>query len=183
VKTEGIESVTLADIGYAEQLGCRIKLLGRAIHREEDGKTSAYVAPHLVHENNLIASVEGVMNGIIVRGNAIGDVMFYGAGAGKLPTASAVVADVIDAAKHITARKWLSWEDGSDDIIYDSALLESAWYVRAAVPKEEIAKRFGDVRTIEGAGEIVFVTPVMNKFALSEKLDGMDIKAAFRILK
>jgi homoserine dehydrogenase len=183
VKTEGIESVTLADIGYAEQLGCRIKLLGRAIHREEDGKISAYVAPHLVHENNLIASVEGVMNGIIVRGNAIGDVMFYGAGAGKLPTASAVVADVIDAAKHITARKWLSWEDGSDDIIYDSALLESAWYVRAAVPKEGIAKRFGDVRTIEGAGEIVFVTPVMNKFALSEKLDGMDIKAAFRILK
>jgi homoserine dehydrogenase len=182
VKTEGIESVTLADIGFAGKLGCRVKLLGRAIHRE-DGKIAVYVAPHLVHDDNLIASVEGVMNGIIVRGNAIGDVMFYGAGAGKLPTASAVVADVIDAAKHISARKWLSWEDGADEIIYDSALLENSWYVRTTAKKEEIAAGFGDVQLIEGEGEKIFVTPSMNRYDLEDKLGGMSVSAAFRILQ
>lgn len=183
VKTQGIESVTLADIAYAEKLGCRIKLLGRAIHRQEDGKITAYVAPHLVRSDKLIASVEGVMNGIIVRGNAIGEVMFYGAGAGKLPTASAVVADIIDAVKHIGARKWLSWEDGSDELIYDSSLLESPWYVRAAAGKEEISAKFGGVETLEGPGEVVFVTPSMNEYKLKETLEGIHVLAAFRILE
>ena len=123
------------------------------------------------------------MNGIIVRGNAIGDVMFYGAGAGKLPTASAVVADVIDAAKHISARKWLSWEDGADEIIYDSALLENSWYVRTTAKKEEIAAGFGDVQLIEGEGEKIFVTPSMNRYDLEDKLGGMSVSAAFRILQ
>jgi len=183
VKTQGIENVTLADIGYAEKLGCRVKLLGRAIHRQDDGKITAYVAPHLVRGDKLIASVEGVMNGIIVRGNAIGEVMFYGAGAGKLPTASAVVADVIDAVKHIGARKWLSWEDGADELIYDSALLESRWYVRTAAGKEEVSEKFGEVEILEGPGEIVFVTPSMNEYQLKEALEGIHVLAAFRILE
>jgi homoserine dehydrogenase len=74
--------------------------------------------------------VDGVMNGIVVRGNAIGDVMFYGAGAGKLPTASAVVADIIDAAKHDKTRKLISWNSGSSDMMRPSSELKNRWYVR-----------------------------------------------------
>ena len=95
--------MTLADVAYADACGKKIKLLGRAIHRD-DGKVCAYVAPHLVDVEDPLAGVEDVFNAIAVKGNAIGDVMFYGRGAGKLPTASAVVADVIDAAATKTQR-------------------------------------------------------------------------------
>ena len=107
VPTEGITKVTLADVDYADEAGKKIKLLGRAI-KNEDGTVTAYVAPHLVDESNPLAGVEDVFNAITVKGNAVGDVMFYGRGAGKLPTASAVVADVIDAAKHIHTKSiWI----------------------------------------------------------------------------
>ena len=98
VPTQGIRGVTLADVAYADSCGYKIKLLGRAI-REPEGKVCAFVAPHLVSCENPLAGVEDVFNAIAVTGNAVGDVMFYGRGAGKLPTASAVVADVIDIAK------------------------------------------------------------------------------------
>ena len=194
VLTEGIESVTLDDINYAGRIGYRIKLLGRAIHMEcgvsEDGKTTddkiaVYVAPHLVSEENLISSVDGVMNGIVVRGNAIGDVMFYGAGAGKLPTASAVVADIIDAAKHMNARRWLSWQDGGPDIIYDARLLESAWYVRATDDLEKIRSVFGPVSIIDGIkeGETAFTTAVMSQKAAEPLLKEIHALSAFRIIE
>ncbi len=100
VPTEGIRDVTLEDVAYADSCGYKIKLLGRAI-REPEGKVCAFVAPHLVPASNPLSGVEDVFNAIAVTGNAIGDVMFYGRGAGKLPTASAVVADVIDIAKDL----------------------------------------------------------------------------------
>ena len=100
VPTEGIRNVTLEDVAYADPAGYKIKLLGRCL-RQEDGKVCAFVAPHLVPGENPLAGVEDVFNAIAVTGNAIGDVMFYGRGAGKLPTASAVVADVIDIAKDL----------------------------------------------------------------------------------
>ena len=114
VPTEGITGVTLADVAYADSCGKKLKLLGRAIRRT-DGKVCAYVAPHLVDRENPLSGVEDVFNAIAVRGNAIGDVMFYGRGAGKLPTASAVVADVIDAAKHRDEKKRMFWAEGGDD--------------------------------------------------------------------
>jgi homoserine dehydrogenase len=183
VPTEGIDTVTLNDIGYAGRIGYKIKLLGRAIH-EEDDKIAVYVAPHLVSEENLISGVEGVMNGIVVRGNAIGDVMFYGAGAGKLPTASAVVADIIDAAKHVNARKWLSWADGGPDIIYDVDLLENEWYVRTTTSLDVIKSIFGEISVISGCkeGETAFITAVMSK----KKADGLFkeicVLSSFRII-
>jgi homoserine dehydrogenase len=183
VQTEGIEAVTLDDISYANRIGYRIKLLGRAI--QMDGDTIAvYVAPHLVSEDNLIASVEGVMNGIIVRGNAIGDVMFYGAGAGKLPTASAVVADIIDAAKHVNARKWLSWQDGGADMIYDTDLLKNAWYVRAADSLDKVKSVFGEISVIDGLkdGETAFTTKVMSKTEADNLLGNISVLSAFRII-
>jgi homoserine dehydrogenase len=183
VLTEGIEAVTLDDICYAGRAGYKIKLLGRAIHMEGD-TIAVYVAPHLVSEENLISGVEGVMNGIVVSGNAIGDVMFYGAGAGKLPTASAVVADIIDAAKHINARKWLSWADGGADMIYDVNLLENAWYVRTSANTDQIKRVFGDVAIISGCkdGETAFTTAKMNKNNADSLFKEIPVLSAFRII-
>lgn len=88
-----------------------IKLIGRA-QKQADGRLYAVVAPMILPKASLLADVNDVFNGIMVRGDAIGDVVFYGRGAGKLPTASAVVADVIDEVKHLHARKYLFWERG-----------------------------------------------------------------------
>jgi homoserine dehydrogenase len=98
---EGIRKLTRADIGYAEALGYRIKLLG--ITRRAAKGIELRVHPTLVPTRRLIANVEGVMNGILVKGDAVGPTLYYGAGAGSQPTASAVVADLIDVTRLITA--------------------------------------------------------------------------------
>lgn len=131
VKTTGITKITTEDVELAGSYGYRIKLLGRAA--AEDGKENAtvYVAPHLVSMNNLLSGVSGAMNAIVVHGNVIGQTMFYGAGAGKRPTASAVVADVIDATRYNRSRKRdFDWEAAGDDYLTDSGLLESRWFIR-----------------------------------------------------
>ena len=127
--TQGIRGVTLADVAYADSCGYKIKLLGRAI-REREGKLCAFVAPHLVPASNPLSGVEDVFNAISVTGNAIGDVMFYGRGAGKLPTASAVVADVIDIAKDLKTARCAVWGPGSRDLVVSPDILSSRWYVR-----------------------------------------------------
>jgi homoserine dehydrogenase len=99
--TEGISKLTQEDIGYAEELGYRIKLLG--ITRRAKKGIELRVHPTLVPARRLIANVEGVMNAILVKGDAVGATMYYGAGAGSQPTASAVVADLVDVTRLITA--------------------------------------------------------------------------------
>ena len=118
VPTAGITTLSAADVTIAKRLGRVIKLLGRAIITPED-KVNALVAPFLILQEHPLAAVEDVFNAIMVRGNAIGECMFYGQGAGKLPTASAVVADVIDAAKHTDRRLWLDWTDPLENIMDD----------------------------------------------------------------
>jgi homoserine dehydrogenase len=98
---EGISKLTKADIGYAEELGYRIKLLG--ITKKAPKGIELRVHPTLVPARRLIANVEGVMNGILVKGDAVGPTLYYGAGAGAQPTASAVVADLVDVTRLITA--------------------------------------------------------------------------------
>jgi homoserine dehydrogenase len=183
VPTQGITAVTLDDVKYADKAGYKIKLLGRAV-QGEDGKVAAYVAPHLVDNTNLLAGVEGVMNGIVVKGNAIGEVMFYGAGAGKLPTASAVVADVIDAAKHTKARKFISWEQGGDDVISDYALLENKWYVRTDSARDVVSGVFGDVQVIDGTDgkEYAFITGNMDKNKFEAWAEKISVLSSFRVL-
>ncbi len=183
VHTEGIEHVSLAEVQYAEAMGGVIKLIGRA-KKQGDGKIFCMVAPMVVKsEENLLAQVRDVFNGIMVRGDVIGDVMFYGRGAGKLPTASAVVADVIDEVKHMRARKYLYWESGAPDYVLPYTLDETAAMVRVSLTghadaaKAEIAAAFGDVRWLENAqapaGELCFVTPVCNEQTLADKLEAM----------
>ena len=98
--TEGISKVTIEDIRYAGELGYRIKHLG--IARKSEKGIELRVHPTLISQDNLIANVNGVMNAVMVQGDAVGPTLFYGAGAGAQPTASAVVADVIDVARTLS---------------------------------------------------------------------------------
>ncbi|MDR0490092.1 MAG: homoserine dehydrogenase [Oscillospiraceae bacterium] len=183
VPSEGIESITINDMRFASNLGYKIKLLGRV--RSIGDKISAYVAPHLVSRDNLLAGVEGVMNGVVIRGNAVGDVMFYGAGAGKMPTASAIVADVIDASKHMHSRKLIGWTKGSSDAAADPMQLETAWYVRTDAAREKVKREFGEVVFADGSdtAETAFKTVVMNGKIVREQLDrGIQALSLFRIL-
>ena len=119
VKTEGITDISSADVEYADGFNCVIKLIG-STKRLQDGKITASVRPTLVSRDHIISGVNGVFNTVMVNGDQTGDVMFYGKGAGKEATASAVVADIIDCAKHLDSRKYLFWEDGSADYVTDS---------------------------------------------------------------
>ena len=185
VPTEGITGVTLSDVAYAESCGRKIKLLGRAMRRS-DGKVCAYVAPHLVDQENPLAGVEDVFNAIAVKGNAIGDVMFYGRGAGKLPTASAVVADVIDAARHRDEKKRMFWAEGGEDVTISPADLESAWYVRVEGTGEQVRAAFPDRTLLARAGapegEFALITEPMTRAALDGRLAGLKACSVFRVL-
>jgi homoserine dehydrogenase len=182
VPTEGIRGVTSEDMRFADELGYKIKLLVRA--RAVGEKTAVYVAPHLVGGDHLLAGVNGVMNSIVVRGNAVGDLMFYGAGAGKMPTASAVAADVIDAVKHIKARKLLSWDEGGEDAVADPLTLESAWYVRTSAARKKIEREFGEVVFAVSSGETTaFKTSYMNGKKINDLLGrGIPALSLFRVL-
>ena len=116
VKTEGITDITLDDAEYADSFGCTIKLIGHA-KRLGNGKITASVRPTLVSRDCILSDVNGVFNAIMIRGDETGNVMFYGKGAGKEATASAVVADIFDCVKHIDTRKYVSWEEGSADYV------------------------------------------------------------------
>ncbi len=131
VSCEGITKITLTDVEAAAQLGYVIKLIGRAV-RNADGTAYAYVAPHLIPKGHPLAAVEDVFNAIMIDGNATGDVMFYGKGAGKLATASAVVADMLDALAHAGKRRPIAWGDGSKRLLCPIGTLSSKWYVREA---------------------------------------------------
>ncbi|MCL2568048.1 MAG: homoserine dehydrogenase [Oscillospiraceae bacterium] len=182
VPTEGISKITPEDMLYANSVGRKIKLLGRAL-RTDSGKIAVYVAPHLIHTSALLAHIDGVCNGIDVRGNALGDVLFYGPGAGKLPTASAVVADVIDCAKHLHARKYLAWSKGGPDIASDPGTLPSRWYVRTPKGGD---KAFGPVEHLSCEGQnpdhIAFLTGPISQQDLAPKLAAANACCAFRLL-
>ena len=182
IKTVGIRAVTSQDVKYAENGGFKIKLLGRTV-QTDDGRISAYVAPHLVPQDNLLSSVENVMNAIVVRGNAIGDVMFYGAGAGKLPTASAVVADIIDAAKHEHKRKLVSWDECDIGIMRSSAELHSRWYVRLSDTAAAITAKFPAAQLLgEEDGDAGFILPMASKTDIDNSLAESQVLTLFRVL-
>ena len=130
ISTEGIRAVNLVDVANAASIGCAIKLIGKAVR--VDGKICACVSPTLVSRSNPLANISDVYNGILVNGNAIGDVMFYGRGAGKLPTASAVVSDIIDIATYLDhpVHNFHVWERLTDDEILPADELESRFYLR-----------------------------------------------------
>ncbi|PKM47655.1 MAG: homoserine dehydrogenase [Firmicutes bacterium HGW-Firmicutes-8] len=173
VFVEGITKVTARDIMYARELNCAVKLL--AIGKDIDGKIEVRVHPTFIPQNHPLASVNDVFNGVFIHGDAVGDVMFYGRGAGELPTASAVVGDVIDCARNILkgARGRLSCTCYDHKLIKDIGETRTKYYVRMKVLDRPsvlaaIASVFGNQevslasviqkRNIENIAEIVWVT-------------------------
>lgn len=129
VECEGITRITLEDVRAAGSLNCVIKLIGHSV-RCEDGTAYAYVAPHLVSKSSPLAAVEDVFNAIMVVGNATDEVMFYGKGAGKLATASAVCGDIMEAIAHQSLRRKISWTGGEKQLLRPLATYACKWYVR-----------------------------------------------------
>lgn len=190
VYTEGITAVTATDVQYAAACGGVIKLVGRVIRRE-DGRLYILVSPMILGRDNLLSGVDDVFNGIMVRGDNVGDVVFVGRGAGKLPTASAVVADVIDAAKHLNARKFLFWGPGETDMIADHREMPLRMLLRfagaGADALEAIGEVFGPVEMVRvadaPADEVAFITPCLPEKQLLEKasaLPGMTLVRSLR---
>lgn len=178
VYTEGITKITAADIKYANDMKTSIKLL--ATSRKVGDKFYAMVSPVMIDGTSPLFSVNGVFNAVFVHGNVLGDAMFYGSGAGKLPTASAVVADVVDEAKHLNRNIMMHWSNKKLDLM-DISQVEGQFFVRVQGTPEEKADRvktlFGDVQIRQLAdlpGEFGFVTPVMTEAQYQEKAGQLD---------
>ncbi len=180
IPTQGITKISAADFELARTLGYTVKLLGHAIRSE--GGCCAFVEPHLVPLTHLLASVSGVMNACVVRGSAVGEVMFYGPGAGKRPTASAVAADIIQAAQHRYHRKDtdLGVPGG---ILAPADELVSHWYVRTAADPAAVRRAFPEAKPVYGSSqECGFVTEPMDRRSLKKLLRPLRPAAVLRIL-
>ena len=157
-----------------------MKLLGHTMRT--DGGCCAFVAPHLVPLDHLLASVSGVMNAVVVRASAVGEVMFYGPGAGKRPTASAVAADIIDALQHRAHRKDTSLGLAGGTLAPEARFV-SQWYVRAAAAPDAILPVFPGVVTMYGASqECGFITGPMDRPTIEEKAARIGASAMYRVL-
>ena len=173
VYTEGISKITAEDMKYANAMGCSIKLLGQS--RIVNGGIYAMVCPTLINVDNPLYSVQGVFNAIFVHGNVLGDAMFYGSGAGSLPTASAVVADVVDCAKHRGDNVMNQWSDEEISLI-DVDEVRGRFFVRVAGSLagelNNVKEVFGDVEPVSipgTAGEFGFITKEMSEREYKEK--------------
>ncbi|MDD6735812.1 MAG: homoserine dehydrogenase [Clostridiales bacterium] len=182
IVTEGITEITTKDVMYADKLGFVIKLIGFA---KKDGRIFARVAPMLVPKKYPIAGVDGVFNAIIVKGNYLGTSMFYGRGAGKFPTASAVVADVIESVRHINANKaYLEWKEAAPDYMLPASESENRYFAITDTPKDQIESLFGDILTADGEnGEYAFVTGVMKERDFTEKAAVTGLTKFIRVLE
>ncbi len=169
IYTEGITKITTNDFAYAKKAGYTIKLL--AMSKEVDGKYFAMVTPCMINDQNPLYFVNDVFNGILVHGNTLGNTMYYGAGAGKLPTASAVVSDIIDCVKHLGKTVFCFWDKEELTL---SSMDDSVKRFFVRVKDADFAKAkevFGDVEEIDAqiAGEKGFFTQAMSEKAFKEK--------------
>ncbi|MBO5376770.1 MAG: homoserine dehydrogenase [Ruminiclostridium sp.] len=184
IHTEGITKITLEDVKYCESIGSVIKLIGYA--SEKDGKVTIMTCPAVIDGDSQLAGVNDVFNAILVRGDATGDVVFYGKGAGKLPTASAVVSDVIIAAKEKSTTRMMSWEDSEQNFIVPESEISNSFYVRANASKADVEKLFGNVRYLSRenapSGEVAFITDVINEKTFAEKCSNIDVIGSIRVM-
>lgn len=162
---EGITEITVEDMKYAKAMGTTIKLL--ASSKRHGNHLHAIVAPCMLYPEHPLYNVNGVFNSIFVHGNVLGDAMFYGSGAGKLPTASAVVADVVDAAKHLNRNIMTMWKQDKLKL-EDKAAAKRRFFIRMKGEAEEMIAdlkySFGEIEIVQAEGlegEFGFVTPVM----------------------
>ena len=176
VSCEGITDITLADVAAAQSLGYAVKLLGYA----EKTENGVYIitAPHLVSNDNLMSGVRDVYNAITVCGNAVGDVMFYGRGAGKLPTASAVVADIVDIARE--CKKAITWAVSENGVVCDPDNVPCRFMLRTE--DKSVIKDFAPESYVEDGGVAAFITAPVSRGELEKKLNGRKTLGILRVL-
>lgn len=172
VYTEGITKITATDFAYAKEMDMSIKLL--AMSKEVGDETLAMVAPFMISADHPLHMVNGVFNAVFVHGNMLGDSMYYGKGAGKLPTASAVVSDVIDCARHIGKVIMCFW-DATDAKLMNVEEAENKFFFRVKSGNGEKVKAvFGEVKSVKLSGmdgEEAFVTSLMKEKNFAEKFE------------
>lgn len=181
VYTEGITKITATDFVYAHAMGKTIKLLAQS--KEVDGSFYAMVAPFMISKSHPLYMVNDVFNAVCVHGNMLGDSMYYGRGAGKLPTASAVVSDVVDCARHIGKVIMCFW-DAQDVELTGIDQASRRFFVRVAQDKESQALQvFESVSVIEAEveGEFAFVTDEMTEKEFNRKAEEVGIISRIRI--
>ena len=172
IYTEGITKITPVDMAYAADLGMSVKLLATS---RKIGNDSFYamVAPFLVGKESPLYSVNDVFNAVFVHGNVLGDAMFYGSGAGKLPTASAVVADIVDEAKHLHRNIMTNWTSRPLELM-DLADVEGRFFVRVKeATVTQVEEIFGNVQIVnlkQFPGEFAFITSKMKQGEYEEKV-------------
>ncbi|MFI3312399.1 MAG: homoserine dehydrogenase [Eubacteriales bacterium] len=183
IYTKGISQISALDVAFANKLGMSVKLLGRTYCTVED-KIVIYVAPHFIPASVPLSTVDDVNNAVMVRGNAVGEVMFYGPGAGKLPTASAVVGDLLDCALHQTQRRHFDWKAAEDGQVVPFEDVENRWFVRTAAAEGAAKMVFAGCEIVGTMdGQLGLVTAPMNKKSLDALAEqGFAILGAIPIL-
>lgn len=176
IPTEGITKISTEDMIYAEKMNCVIKLL--ATCQKQEGSVFARVSPMMISKEHPLAMVSDVFNAIFVKGNVIGDVMFYGKGAGKLPTASAVVADIVDAAKHAGTNIITLWSREKIDL-KDKEEVKVSYFIRVqdedGLAQDRIREAFKVSEKVEAlAGEYAFITEVMTEGEFAKHLKQLE---------
>lgn len=180
VPIEGITRLSLRDVKIAKRAGYRIKLIGRTVRLPGEGRT-AYVAPHLIPEEHPLANVEDVYNAIVVRGNATGEVMFYGKGAGEMPTASACVSDVMTALERGSLSDGIQWSESTDGFVDPTGLL-TRYYFRIEGSLTDAALAFGQVEVLSEDGETAFLTDRISGLEAREQSAALHVLACMRVL-
>lgn len=175
IYTEGITKITPADFEYAKKLNATIKLIGMS--KESEGKKFACVTPRMILGDSPLKSVKDVFNAIFIHSNMLGDSMYYGRGAGKLPTASAVVGDVVEAARLGKETAWILWDEDKASV-GDYKELSQKYFVRVKGSDETAVKAaFGNVTIVKADGingEFAFVTDEMKEADYDSKIAGID---------
>ena len=176
ISTEGISKISPVDIEFAKSMNCSIKLLAHSV--KKDGRYFAMVAPFMVNKDHPLHSVDGVFNAIFVHGNVLGDAMFYGSGAGSLPTASAVAADMVEAAKNPGKSLYCEWGEGEISLSSPD-FFESRFFIRIPADREEELKTCFDgnvkvIRSENAKSEIGVLTGIMSEADYKKKTENLD---------
>ena len=186
VETEGIRNITVEDFSYIKSINGSIKLLGEFQYVNE--KIVVFVGPAIIFNNtSQLARVNDVFNAILVHGDVVGELCFYGQGAGKFPTASAVVSDIVECTKNtININNWI-WNEGNDNFVIDyKSTIKMPFYVRAKSNNQNITEKFNKVKFLsrndQPIDEVAFITNPMTFYQLKDKLENIEVINIIRIV-
>ena len=184
INTVGITDIDEIDVAYAEKINSVIKLIGAS--EIKNGKVYSSVEPSILEESHPLAGIEGVFNGILINGNAVDDVMFYGRGAGKLPTASAVVADIIDCVRSNGNKEKYSWDESDSSFVAPYEENKASYLVRlkGEADSVKIEKIFGNVEIVTVIdSEFAIITPCLPVGELDGVLKELPVIKKIKVIK